>query len=115
MKRLPFGLLAGGLVTAIISLMLAAGWLAASIADRELVSRSTIHPWTTATFQLEKTTLSVGSTSTDIEMPTFSLSATATPTFIAPTSPALPLNHPPLGSNPQSCTTCHQNVHGGGG
>ena len=115
MKRLPFGLLAGGLITTIVILMLAAGWLAASIVNRELAGRSTAHPWPTATFQPESSTLAVSPTSTGIEMPASSLPATATSTFMAPTNPALPPTHPTLGPNPQPCTACHQNVHGGGG
>lgn len=114
MKRLPFGLLAGGLITAIVILMLVAGWLAASIVDRELAGHSTAHPWPTATFQPENPTLSVSPTSTRIEMPTFSLSVTATPIFMIPTSPALPPTHPTLGPNPQPCAACHRDVHGGG-
>ncbi len=115
MKSLPFELLARGLIVAIVMLMLVARWVAASIVDRELAGRSTALPWPTATFLPENPALTVSSTSTGIETPISSLSATATPTLMAPTNRALPPARPTLGPNPQACAACHQNIRGGGG
>lgn len=113
MKRLPFGWIAGGLIAAIAILTLVAGWLAFSLADRELVNRSASAQWITATIQTEVISPSATPTLTVAPVPTIPLSLTPTPS--APLIPNLPPSHPTQASTPQSCEVCHPQPHGGGG
>jgi len=116
MKRLPFRLVAGGLIAAILSLIIVAAGLALAILDEEVRARSTDVPWPTATAgQRTIVTLSVSPIPTSAEIPAMPLPYPSVIPTLAPGQQTLPYPHPDVGPNPPPCTDCHQNIHGGGG
>jgi len=118
MKRIPFAWLAGGLIAAIIVVLLFGAWLAFAVVDREMVARVTPVEWPTATVPTERPAEFLFPTFTAFptSKPVLPLSATPAPTFIGtPSVVPLPAAHPTLGPDSPTCDVCHmQLIHGGG-
>ncbi len=116
MKRLPFRLVAGGLIAAILGLIVVAAGLAFAILDEEVSAHSTDVPWPTATVgQRTMVTLSVSPISANTEIPVMPSPLPTMISTLAPDQKTLPYPHPDVGPNPPPCADCHQNVHGGSG
>lgn len=116
MKRLPFRLVAGGLIAAILGLLVVAAGLAFAILDEEARARSTDIPWPTVTAgQRTIVTLSASPIPTSTEIPVLPLPYPSVIPTLSPDQQTLPYPHPEVGPNPPPCIDCHQSIHGDGG
>jgi hypothetical protein len=120
MKPIPFRLLAGILIAAIVVAVIAIIGLGFKLLNDDS-SHTGLPVWPTATAWIKNEPLPLMQTPTNTKMianhtPTPTPTLTPIPPLLSTATPFLPTQHPALGTGtPESCTACHQNIHRGGG